>query len=60
MKGHRLGGAMVSPTHANFIENTGNATSSDVMRLIELVADRVRQDSGITLKREIRRLGERI
>ncbi|MCD4706340.1 MAG: UDP-N-acetylmuramate dehydrogenase [Candidatus Sabulitectum sp.] len=60
LKGHRLGGAMVSPTHANFIENTGNATSSDVMRLIELVADRVRQDSGITLKREIRRLGERI
>jgi len=60
LKGYRLGGAMVSPVHANFIENTGNATSSDVMRLIELVADRVRQSSGITLKREIRKLGERI
>ncbi len=60
LKGYRLGGAMVSPVHANFIENTGGATSSDVMRLIELVIHRVRQASGITLKREIRKLGERI
>lgn len=60
LKGYRLGGAMVSPVHANFIENIGNATSSDVMRLIELITDRVREASGITLKREIRKLGERI
>ncbi|MCK5786649.1 MAG: UDP-N-acetylmuramate dehydrogenase [Candidatus Sabulitectum sp.] len=60
LKGFRMGGAMVSPTHANFIENTGGATSSDVMQLIELVARRVREATGITLKREIRRLGERI
>ena len=59
LKGFRLGGAMVSPTHANFIENAGGATSSDVLQLIELVASRVREATGITLKREIRRLGER-
>lgn len=60
LKGCRLGGAMVSPVHANFIENTGGATSSDVMQLIELVIDRVRIATGITLQREIRQLGEQI
>ncbi|MCK5131263.1 MAG: UDP-N-acetylmuramate dehydrogenase [Candidatus Sabulitectum sp.] len=60
LKGYRLGGAMVSAVHANFIENTGGATSSDVMQLIEFVVERVRKISGITLKREIRKLGERI
>lgn len=60
LKGYRLGGAMVSAVHANFIENTGGATSSDVMQLIELVIERVRKASGIILKREIRKLGERI
>ena len=58
LKGHRLGGAMVSPVHANFIENSGGATSSDVMKLIEFVISRVREASGITLRREIRQLGE--
>ncbi len=60
LKGYRLGGAMVSTVHANFIENTGSATSSDVMNLIEYVIGRVRRASGITLKREIRQLGEHI
>ncbi len=60
LKGYRLGGAMVSTIHANFIENIGSATSSDVMNLIEHVIERVRQASGITLKREIRQLGEHI
>ena len=58
LKGYRLGGAMVSTVHANFIENTGSATSTDVMSLIEYVIGRVRQASGITLKKEIRQLGE--
>ncbi len=60
LKGYRMGGAMVSTVHANFIENTGGATSSDVMNLIDHVVEKVRQASGITLKREIRQLGEEI
>lgn len=60
LKGYKLGGAMVSTVHANFIENTGGATSSDVMKLIEFIIHRVRQASGITLRREIRKLGELI
>jgi UDP-N-acetylmuramate dehydrogenase len=59
LKGYRLGGAMVSPTHANFIENTGRATSSDVKRLIDHVTETVRKNSGIMLEREITFLGER-
>ncbi len=58
LKGTRMGGAVVSSIHANFIENTGGATSSDVMQLIDHVILRVKQASGITLKREIRQLGE--
>ncbi len=58
LKGMRIGGAVVSTVHANFIENAGGATSSDIMQLIELVILRVRQATGITLKREIRQLGE--
>jgi UDP-N-acetylmuramate dehydrogenase len=60
LKGFRKGGAMVSRVHANFIENTGGATSSDVMRLIEHITEKVRETTGIVLQREIRQLGERI
>jgi UDP-N-acetylmuramate dehydrogenase len=60
LKGYRTGGAMVSMVHANFIENTGNATSSDVMQLIEQVTSRVRSITGIELQCEIRQLGELI
>jgi UDP-N-acetylmuramate dehydrogenase len=60
LKGYRTGGAVVSRVHANFIENAGGATSSDVMHLIEYVTDRVRRNTGIVLRREIRQLGERI
>lgn len=41
LKGIRVGGARVSPRHANFIENEGGATASDVLRLVELVRGRV-------------------
>ncbi len=60
LKGYTIGGAMVSRVHANFIENTGRATSSDVMNLIELIINEVEKASGITLVREIRKLGEQI
>jgi len=51
-KGMRVGGAMVSERHANFIVNTGGATSSDITALIEKVRARVLEDSGVRLELE--------
>ena len=53
-KGLRIGGAQVSTKHANFIINTGNATSSDVLELSELCAKKVFESTGIKLEREIK------
>jgi len=58
LKGFRIGGAMVSCLHANFIENTGGATSDDVLMLMDRVVARVLERTGIELEREIRILGE--
>ena len=55
-KGLRVGGAVVSDKHANFIVNSGNATSSDVMELSELCAKKVFDVTGITLEPEIKTL----
>jgi UDP-N-acetylmuramate dehydrogenase len=59
LKGERIGDAVVSEKHANFIINTGSASAEEVESLIELVRDRVRADTGITLELEVRILGER-
>jgi UDP-N-acetylmuramate dehydrogenase len=59
LKGTRLGGAVVSDLHANFVLNDRAATSDDVERLIELVRERVRASAGVTLELEIEILGER-
>lgn len=58
MKGHQLGGAQVSPRHANFIVNTGGATAADVVALINLVRQRVFDATGHRLTPEILFLGE--
>jgi len=58
LKGTRVGGAEVSPKHANFIVNEHDATAADIVELIELVRDRVREASGIDLQTEIERVGE--
>lgn len=55
-KGLRVGGAMVSTDHANFILNTGNATSSDVLELAQLCVKKVFDRTGIKLEREIKTL----
>ena len=52
-KGERCGGAMVSPVHANFFVNTGDATADDVLQLMALVMERVKKDSGIVLQPEV-------
>jgi UDP-N-acetylmuramate dehydrogenase len=58
LKGHRSGGAVVSPKHANFIVNTGGASAADIERLIEQAQAAVRARFGVVLEREIRIVGE--
>ena len=57
LKGTRIGGAEVSPLHANFIVNTGGATAADIDALIKLVQQRVWESTGINLHPEVKRLG---
>jgi UDP-N-acetylmuramate dehydrogenase len=57
LKGHRVGGAQISPLHANFIANVGGATASDVMELIRLAKERVHAQSGTRLECEVRIVG---
>jgi UDP-N-acetylmuramate dehydrogenase len=56
-RGLRIGGAMVSEQHCNFLINTGNATAADIEALGEQMRRRVRENSGIELRWEIRRIG---
>ena len=58
LKGARVGGAVVSPTHANFIANEGGATAADIRALIERCRRAVRDRYGIELRDEIVYLGE--
>lgn len=53
MKGRRRGGAVVSEKHANFIVNSGRATSADIKTLIREIKDKVRQDFSVELAPEI-------
>lgn len=52
LKGAKIGGAEISIKHANFIINTGNATSNDIKNLIELVHTEIKNKYGIDLKLE--------
>ncbi len=58
LKGTQIGGAQISPKHANFIVNTGGGTAADVMALIDLVRRTVRQHSDVELELEIELLGD--
>jgi len=58
LKGHAIGGARVSPMHANFIENFAGAKASDVLALVDLISERVREASGVKLELEMRVVGE--
>lgn len=56
LKGLNVGEAQVSPVHANFLINTGNATCNDMMALIALVQTRVKESKGVELHSEVRRI----
>jgi UDP-N-acetylenolpyruvoylglucosamine reductase len=53
LKGHRIGGAMISPKHANFIENAGGATTADCLALMGEARRRAREEFGVELEREV-------
>jgi UDP-N-acetylmuramate dehydrogenase len=57
MKGFQIGGARVSPVHANFIENVGDARSADVAGLIREGRRRARERFGVELEHEVELLG---
>ena len=58
LKGRKIGGAMVSKKHANYILNKGNATAKDILSLMELVHVEVKRTSGIDLEPEIKIVGK--
>jgi UDP-N-acetylmuramate dehydrogenase len=58
LKGRRVGGAEVSPAHANWIVNVGGATAKDLMALVEIVRAAVVERFGITLEMEVKVVGE--
>ena len=58
LRGARIGGAQISPQHANFMINTGDASAKDLEDLGEMVRKKVFQSSGIQLEWEIMRVGD--
>ena len=58
LKGFAVGGAQVSEKHRGFVINTGDATAADVMELIRHVIDKVKEDTGVVMEPEVKRIGE--
>ncbi len=59
LRGYKLGGAMVSDKHCNFLINTGDATAADIENLGEEVRAKVKQKFGVELEWEIKRIGDK-
>jgi UDP-N-acetylmuramate dehydrogenase len=57
LKGHQIGGALISPRHANFIENAGGASSADCVALMTEARRRVHERFGAALEHEVQFLG---
>jgi UDP-N-acetylenolpyruvoylglucosamine reductase len=57
LKGHRIGGAQISPRHANFIENADGARSADAIALMAEARRRAREQFGVELQHEVELLG---
>jgi UDP-N-acetylenolpyruvoylglucosamine reductase len=58
LKGTRVGGAVVSAEHGNFIINDGSATAAEVLKLIEILKAKVKAERGIELQTEVEIIGE--
>lgn len=58
LKGYAVGGAMVSEKHSGFVINTGGATASDIQELMARVTKIVKDQAGVTLEPEVKRIGE--
>jgi UDP-N-acetylmuramate dehydrogenase len=58
LKGYQIGGAQVSPKHANFIVNVGNCTALDIEQLIRHMKEVVLEKQGVALQQEVRVIGE--
>jgi UDP-N-acetylenolpyruvoylglucosamine reductase len=58
LKGTRVGGAVVSAEHGNFIVNDGAATARDILELIEIIRQRARAERGVELETEVQVVGE--
>jgi len=58
LKGHRIGGAVISTKHANFIENADGATSADCLALMVEARRRAREQFGVELEREVVLVGD--
>jgi UDP-N-acetylmuramate dehydrogenase len=58
LKGFRIGQAMVSDRHANFIINLGRAKADEVIRLMEFIEEKIYEEKGISLEREVKVVGE--
>lgn len=59
LKGKKTGGAYISEKHANFIINSGTATSEDIENLIRFIQKTVNDDHGIKLETEVKIVGEK-
>jgi UDP-N-acetylenolpyruvoylglucosamine reductase len=57
LKGYRVGGAQISPKHANFIENAGDARSEEAIALMTEARRRAREQFGVELRHEVELLG---
>jgi UDP-N-acetylmuramate dehydrogenase len=58
LKGHRIGGAQISPKHANFIENAGGARTADALALMAEARRRAHDQYGVELRHEVELLGD--
>jgi len=57
LRGHRIGGAQISPRHANFIENADGAKAADAIALMAEARRRAREEFGVELVHEVQFLG---
>ena len=57
LRGFRIGGAQISPRHANFIENAGGATTADALALMAEARRRALEQFGVELEHEVELLG---